>query len=76
MDYAIIILNVIFLDECCEGAEYDLHIQSETVGLPIGDVELLAFLSRHHTSFSSLFNVPQTSKTGGRHEAVNAGVYG
>lgn len=44
MDYGVIFLYVIFLDECREGTEYDLHIQCEAVGLSIGDVELLALL--------------------------------
>ena len=44
MDFAIIILYVIFLNECCESTEYDFHIQREAVGLSIGDVELFALL--------------------------------
>jgi hypothetical protein len=45
MDYAInLFLYVIFLDECRQCAEYDFHIQRETVGLAISDVELLTLL--------------------------------
>lgn len=45
MDYAVnLFLYVLFLNECSQCAEYDFHIQRETVGLAIGDVELLALL--------------------------------
>ena len=44
MDFAIMFLYVFFLNECREGTEYDLHIQSKTIGLAIDDVELLALL--------------------------------
>src|SRR5574344_1950953 len=69
-------LYVFVLLKCKYRSEQYLHVQHEIIGLAVSDVQLFALFCRPLTAFASLFYLPQSGESSGRHEAVDTGIGG